>query len=395
MKLTKDKVLQLLELYSSRKATVAEEQDLFQWLDANQIQQPFQQHIQSLIHQFDEDELSPNVDWDSIYHQILQKTSEDNITFTSNVKAIWPRLVAAAIIIVVVGFGAVYFVGSYKSNPQFVDHNISVPKDINPGFSGAVLTLSNGNQILLDTAKNSHLFSKSGLRLINQNGQLSYKNSDANSNEAVVYNIMTTAKGRQYQLVLSDGTKVWLNAASSIKFPVVFSGKERNVSITGEAYFEVAHNAAKPFNVAVNGENIHVLGTHFNVNAYEDELITSTTLLEGSVEITKENTTIKLVPGQQAQLKKTGEWNVLKDTDIDGVTAWKDGLFVMKNADIGIVMRQIARWYDIEIIYEGTIPSGHISGDIPRNMKLSKVLEVMQLSGVHFTFDGKKVIVKA
>lgn len=395
MKLAKDKVLQLLELYSSRKATVAEEQELFQWLDANQIQQPFQQHIQSLIDQFDEDELSPNVDWDSIYHQILQKTSEDNITFTSSVKAIWPRLVAAAIIIVVVGFGAVYFVGSYKSNPQFVDHNISVPKDINPGFSGAVLTLSNGNQILLDTAKNSHLFSQSGLRLINQNGQLSYKNSDANSNEAVVYNIMTTAKGRQYQLVLSDGTKVWLNAASSIKFPAVFSGKERNVFITGEAYFEVAHNAAKPFNVAVNGENIHVLGTHFNVNAYEDELITSTTLLEGSVEITKENTTIKLLPGQQAQLKKTGEWNVLKDADIDGVTAWKDGLFVMKNADIGIVMRQIARWYDIEIIYEGTIPSGHISGDIPRNMKLSKVLEVMQLSGVHFTFDGKKVIVKA
>jgi hypothetical protein len=395
MKLAKDKVLQLLELYSSRKATVAEEQELFQWLDANQIQQPFQQHIQSMIHQFDEDELSPNVDWDSIYQQILQKTSEDNITFTSSVKAIWPRLVAASVIFLVVGFGAVYFVGSYKSKPSFVDHNISVPKDINPGFSGAVLTLSNGNQILLDTAKNSHLFSQSGLRLINQNGQLSYKNSDANSNEAVVYNIMTTAKGRQYQLVLSDGTKVWLNAASSIKFPAVFSGKERNVSITGEAYFEVAHNAAKPFNVAVNGENIHVLGTHFNVNAYEDELITSTTLLEGSVEITKENTTIKLLPGQQAQLKKTGEWNVLKDTDIDGVTAWKDGLFVMKNADIGVVMRQIARWYDIEIVYEGTIPSGHISGDIPRNMKLSKVLEVMQLSGVHFTFDGKKVIVKA
>ncbi len=395
MKLAKDKVLQLLELYSSRKATVSEEQELFQWLDANKIEQPFQQHIQLLIHQFDEDELSPNIDWDLIYHEILQKTSEDNITYTSSIKTIWPRLVAAVIILLVVGFGAAYFVVANKSKPQLVDHNISVPKDINPGFSGAVLTLSNGNQILLDTAKNSHLFSQSGLRLINQNGQLSYKNSDANSNEAAVHNIMTTAKGRQYQLVLSDGTKVWLNASSSIKFPTLFSGKERNVSITGEAYFEVAHNAAKPFNVAVNGTNIHVLGTHFNVNAYEDELITSTTLLEGSVEITKENTTIKLLPGQQAQLKKTGEWNVLKDTDIDGVTAWKDGLFVMKNADIGIVMRQIARWYDIEIVYEGAIPSGHISGDIPRNMKLSKVLEVMQLSGVHFAFDGKKVIVKA
>jgi hypothetical protein len=395
MQLTKERVLHLLELYSSRKATVIEEQELFQWLNTNEIQQPFQQHIQSLIHQFDEDELSPKIDWDSIYHQILQKTSEDNITFATSVKTIWPRLVAAVIIIVVVGFGAVYFVDANKSKPQFVDHNISVPKDINPGFSGAVLTLSNGNQILLDTAKNSHLFSQSGLRLINQNGQLSYKNSDANSNEAVVYNVMTTAKGRQYQLVLSDGTKVWLNASSSIKFPPVFSGKQRNVSITGEAYFEVAHNSAKPFNVAVNGANIHVLGTHFNVNAYEDELITSTTLLEGSVEITKENTTIKLLPGQQAQQKNTGEWNVLKDTDLDGVTAWKDGLFVMKNADIGIVMRQIARWYDIEIVYEGKIPSGHISGDIPRNMKLSKVLEVMQLSGVHFTFDGKKVIVKA
>jgi len=204
---------------------------------------------------------------------------------------------------------------------------------------------------------------------------------------------MTTTNGKQYQLQLSDGSKIWLNAASSVTYPTAFTGNERKITITGEAYFEIAHDAKKPFTVSAHGMDVEVLGTHFNVNAYDDEENTSTTLLEGSVKIKNRQATTLLTPGQQLQLNKDGKINLVRDADVQEAVAWKDGLFIMKKAAIPSIMRQIARWYDVEVAYSNGVPAGRISGDIPRNMNLSKVLEVMELSGVHFMITGKKVLV--
>lgn len=398
MPIAKERIVHLLELYSSREATDAEEQELFQWLNENDNQHTVSEHIHQLIQQFDRKELIPSVDWESLYQEILKKTYTKDIEPVVSRRMLWPRIAVAASIILILGIGVFYLLTSESSKPQIaaIDKQPELPvqNDIQPGTNGAILTLANGRKIVLDTAGNDTLVTQGGIKLLNHNGQLSYNHIPSVPSEEVLYNIMTTTRGRQYQLLLLDGTRVWLNASSSIKYPTTFTGKERTVEITGEAYFEVAHNASKPFNVVVNGMNIHVLGTHFNVNAYDDETTTRTTLLEGSVRVTKDNLSTMLVPGQQAQMNKKGELKVFNDADLQEVVAWKDGLFVMKKADIGSIMRQIARWYDVEIVYQGSIPPGRISGDIPRNMNLSKVLEVMELSGVHFTIEGKKVMVK-
>lgn len=272
-----------------------------------------------------------------------------------------------------------------------------------PGTEGAILTLADGKQIILDSAANGSLAVEGRTKVINKDGQLVYE-IEGRVPDALLYNTMTTPKGKQYQLVLADGSKVWLNAASSIRYPTAFAGTERRVEITGEAYFEIAHHADKPFKVSVNGMEVQVVGTHFNINAYEDEAAMQTTLLQGSVKITTNNHTRILSPGQQAQIsttlshpvqQKPGDENikVVKDADLDAVMAWKNGYFSFSQTDLQTVMRQIARWYDVEIVYAGTIPDRRFGGEIARNTNASQVLKILEESKVYFRIEGKKIIV--
>jgi ferric-dicitrate binding protein FerR (iron transport regulator) len=197
---------------------------------------------------------------------------------------------------------------------------------------------------------------------------------------------------------LADGTKVWLNAASSVRFPVAFTGKERKVEITGEAYFEVAKDKTKPFRVKANSSEIEVLGTHFNVNAYDDEASIKTTLLEGKVKISvpvsgRKSSYKSLFPGEQAEISKDGKIKVKGHADTEEAVAWMNGHFQFKSADIKTVLRQIARWYDVEIEYRGNIDL-HFTGQLTRNENVSKVLNELMLTGeVHFKIDGRKIIV--
>lgn len=324
-------------------------------------------------------------------------------------RRIW-QVTAAASILLLFSIG-IYFILPSKSPKQLIVKTTSPPKklknDIPPGSNKAVLTLADGSTIVLDSASNGIISTQGNIKVQKlNNGLLAYSinGKQVTENDEAFFNVISTPRGGQYQVTLSDGTKVWLNAASSIRFPVTFSSAERRVEISGEAYFEVAHlsssvnKKAVPFIVKIKSPlesdwQIKVLGTHFNVNAYEEESEIRTTLLEGKVKVIKDNSGALLLPGQQAQINK-GSLTVSDDADLEEVLAWKEGLFIMKKAGIGNIMRQIARWYDVEIVYQGSIPSGRISGDIPRNMNLSKVLEVMELSGVHFRIEGKKVIVK-
>ncbi len=288
----------------------------------------------------------------------------------------WPRIVAAASILIFIGVG-LYF---YRSgNNQEQTEQTLAQHDFKPGSNKAILTLANGQQIVLTGAKNAE-------------GQVVY-NSGAASNSETIYNTMSTPLGGQYHLTLADGTGVWLNAASSIKYPTAFNGKDRQVEITGEAYFEVAHNAAKPFKVVSNGQTVQVLGTHFNINAYNDEANTKTTLLQGSVKVSANGIIKTITPGQQTAVSQTGI--KLKNVDVDEIVAWKDGYFDFTDSDIKTIMRQFSRWYDVDIQFDGPVTTETFTGRIPRTWNLSQVMKIVESSkSVHLSVKGRRVMVK-
>jgi transmembrane sensor len=306
----------------------------------------------------------------------------------------WFKWVAAASVILLISTVSIFKINNVRQNEQFgatETQKKELKNDVAPGQTGAILTLSTGQKILLDSAANGSLAQQGNVGVIKRNGELIY-NSEGNAT-GIVYNTMTTPKGRQFNLVLADGSKVWLNAASSITFPIVFTGKERKVTITGEAYFEVAHNAAMPFIVEKGNASVLVLGTHFNVNAYDDESEINVTLLEGSVNVRNGSNNNTIKPGQQAQFKQDGKIMVLSDVDIDNVVAWKNGRMHFQGADIGTVMRQMSRWYDVEIVYNKKLDDLFYA-DIPRATMLSDVLKALELTkGVHFKIEGRKVTV--
>ncbi|HEY5370897.1 MAG TPA: FecR family protein [Hanamia sp.] len=304
------------------------------------------------------------------------------------------RVAAAAVLFIVGAY--VYRILNKKIDIQSKTVAINEKHPIMPGGNKAFLIRSDGSKIVLDSIQNGTVLQKGSTKIIKQSGILIYNVSAfPNQDEVVVYNTLSTPRGGQYQVVLSDGTKVWLNASSSLHFPTAFIGNERNVELTGEAYFEVAKNKEKPFHVnVINGMQIEVLGTHFNVNAYGDEGAIKTSLLEGSIKIKKGNVSGLLKPGQQGVLNKNGGNIEIKNVDMNEVIAWKNGLFQFDGADIKSIMGQIGRWYDVEIEYDGKMPERKFEGKISRDAKLTDVLKILELSNVKFSVQGKIIIVQ-
>jgi transmembrane sensor len=316
---------------------------------------------------------------------------------TSKVIPLYRSWWAAAAVLLLLASGSHFFLNREhsKSEVAVIKKNV-LKNDIAPGGNKAILTLANDSTIILDSAQNGTLSHQGNIKIIKLNdGQLAYDKTGVPNSE-VLYNTVSTPKGGQYQLTLSDGSKVWLNAESSLRFPAAFSGRERKVELTGEGYFEVAKNKEKPFIVTANNTNVEVLGTHFNINAYSDENFIKTTLLEGSVKVSKGNASSLIVPGEQASVSKLSDViNVKNDVNVDGVVAWKNGKFYFDNVDIKTIMNQIARWYDVDVEYKGNI-SKIFGGTISRNVSASNVFKILEATGgVHFTIEGRKVIVEA
>ena len=264
--------------------------------------------------------------------------------------------------------------------------------DVAPAGNKASLTLANGTVIPLDSTGKEVILQ--GNTVIRQtNGQLQYIPGTAE--KSVAYNTLTTPRGGQYKLVLPDGTKVWLNAASSLRYPAIFTAKEREVELTGEAYFEVAQMAAIPFRVkAGNRTAVDVLGTAFNLSAYADEPSINTTLVSGKVKVVAPGQPAALLqPGQQAKLNRQGVLQVITEVDVAQAVAWKDGWFQFHNASLTEVLRELSRWYDVTFSYEGNIAPRVFEGRIQRDLALSKVLSALEKVQVHFRIEGKKVIV--
>ena len=322
--------------------------------------------------------------------RILQKTKSRPAIRTMH----WWQWAAAAVVLFAVA-GAFFFRRPAQKATMAVKPATTQPANINPGTQKALLTLANGNVVVLDSNLNGTFAIQGNMRVTRQNGRLQYiAAADKAAQPAEVYNTITTPRGGQYQLVLGDGTKVWLNAASLLRFPAGFTGATRDVEIKGEAYFEVAKDAAHPFRVFAGGAVVRVLGTHFNINAYDDENTIATTLLEGSVKMVKNEAESILKPGDQAQLDKSGRINLLHDVNVQQVVAWKDGFFQFDNAGIKTVMRQLSRWYDVEVEYRGAIdPAMSFDGKMGRDLRLQQVLKILQKSEVHFAIEGRNIIV--
>lgn len=297
----------------------------------------------------------------------------------------------AAAVLLLLSAGAYIWTTNQNKDQQLADGN-KPSRVIAPGSEGAILTLADGSQVVLDSLGNGVVANQSGVQVLLQNGQLTY---DGSSKETV-YNTITTPKGRQFRLQLPDGSKVWLNAASSVKYPTTFAGKERGVELEGEAYFEVAQNASLPFKVKVgDATEVEVLGTSFNINSYKDEAAIRTTLLDGAVRLNAYQQSQTLKPGQQAVVKPAkAQLEVVNNADLDKVMAWKNGLFNFEDASLEEVMRQLERWYDIEVTYAKGIPAIRFGGEINRQNTLQDVLQILEKSNVHFRFeDSRKLVV--
>lgn len=319
---------------------------------------------------------------------VLSEAMDAEVPEIKPVRRIYAGRWMAAASILVLFCTAAYFIISRPAKEVVVQNNVIVP-----GSNKAVLTLANGSSIVLEDVENGNLVSQGNARIIKTGDVLAY-NTDHAEAGSVMYNSVTTPRGGQYRIVLSDGSHVWLNAASSIRFPTTFPGNERIVELKGEGYFEIEKNAAAPFKVKLeDGAEVEVLGTHFNIMAYNDEGGNRTTLLEGSVRVSKNGSGKVLTPGDQAVLNEKGEISVKKGADVAEATAWKNGLFLFRSADIKTLMRQAARWYDIEIVYEGGITSDRFSGKISRNSSLQQFLKILQLSDVHYKIQNRKLII--
>lgn len=302
----------------------------------------------------------------------------------------WRAYAAAAAILLLILAGSAFWYLHQPPATQVADqyeHNIA------PGGNKAVLTLADGTQITLDSARIGALAQQGGINVVKQDsGQLVYHGEGAGSN-TMQYNILTIPRGGQFQLTLPDGTKVWLNSVSSLKYPIAFNGKERVVELQGQGYFEIAQRPDQPFKVKVHDMEVQVLGTHFDVMAYYDEHAIKTTLLKGAVQVKQGVVTRLLRPGQQAVRNNiTGTLSV-QQADVDKATAWKSGFFEFDDADLPAILRQISRWYDVELIDETKGGTGLFWGRINKNLPLPSVLKALASNGVHFRIEGKKVTI--
>lgn len=339
---------------------------------------------------------------DELFEKIMEAKS--NLAPVIPLKAsIKYRLRWVAAVALVLLFSGGFFLWSQSSHETIVASNKSaapLKNDVAPGHPGAILTLANGQKIILDSAHNGLLAVQGSSNITKNGSQVNYQ-QEANPANEILYNTMTTPKGRQFQLVLADGSKVWLNAASSITFPTRFDDKGRKVEISGEVYFEVKplYNSLHkkiPFTVSIEGptgekREVQVLGTHFNVNAYDNESDVKTTLLEGSVRVLDNGESVTIKPGEQAILNKQQNKMKVVQADVEEAVAWKNGFFSFKNATIGAIMRQVERWYDVDVVYNHGVPAGHYAGEVPMNVNASQMLEVLRVGGIRFKIEGRMI----
>jgi len=302
------------------------------------------------------------------------------------------HVAAAAILLIAIGAGSYIF---YRKNDLKDRAAFVTSKGIPPGKDQAVLTLADGKHIVLAQTNNGQIAQQSGSLVIksDSNWLVYHAAMNAQNKLAVQYNLLSTPRGGQYKVVLPDGTKAWLNSVSSIQFPTSFEGNERDVQISGEVYFEVAHNKLKPFIVSAKDVKISVLGTHFDVNAYGDDGHIKATLLQGSVKVANNKQNVVITPGEQALVSETENDISVNQVNVANIVAWTQGLLSFEDNNVKEFMANLSRWYDLDIEYKGKISVANMGGMINRNTNLSDVLSALDAEGIHAKLEGRKLIV--
>lgn len=389
----------LFSRYAANQCTEAEMQEFFDQL-RNLDPEKVHPYMDIFYENIPAGTATEKIDWNDLYARITQ---EQAIAAPVRKLSTLQRIAVAAAILITVTATIWHFLPDQKpAVPQLVR---AEPADIPPGRDQAILTLADGKQVILDSTANGNIAEQGGIRILKQaNGELSYLQQNGQPLSTGLLNTLSTPRGGQYRLTLPDGSKVWLNAASSIRYPAAFGNKERRVEITGEAYFEVAKFRNLPFRVNTPSGEIQVLGTHFNVNAYANEPAETTTLLEGKISLSTTGNQQSLIiqPGQQAQYIQPAAQapdfleNEIKVQNVDTgpVIAWTNNNFVFSNTSLGAAMRQIERWYDVEVILKGNIANEAIMASLSRDIPISRVMHKLSLTGhLHFTINGKKITV--
>ncbi len=387
-----EEVQKLVEKYLHNTASAEEIQKLFQW-------------YRSEMNTDSEWNFDPQEDEESLKSFIFSKIDVPDLAERQiPVYRRYYSLAAAATVLIFLVSGLYFYVKNDQIQTAPVPVKVAVKqivKDIQPGGIKAILTLSDGKKIVLDDSQNGVLINQGGIKIHkNSKGIIEYTLSKSVNDQSLtekseiqtVYNTIQTPVGGKFQLNLADGSKVWLNSASSLRFPVFFSGDSREVELKGEAYFEVSKHDDKKFSVRSGNQTVEVLGTHFNINAYSDEPSITTTLIEGAVRVIELNSKKSqiLKPGEQSKVDRDIR---IQRKDTQAEVAWKEGYFYFENARIETVMRQLGRWYGITARYEGTLPEHHFEGAIATNLTLLEVLEILQKSNIHFRLEGKEVVV--
>ncbi|WP_142686114.1 FecR family protein [Chitinophaga polysaccharea] len=377
----------LLKKSGEEGLTAAEEKELTAFFQDEANRELFNSATAAWPVEIPGDEAADTVNWEPVLQNILLADKPGNTPVKIMYRKWWQY--AAAIVFIVAASGAWFLLQHRK---QVTHHVPEVAAVIAPGANKAVLQLSNGKTIVLSDTQNGVVGQQGSAQVVKtDNGVLAYQRGTAAAGNTVEYNTMITPRGGQFRIVLQDGSTVWLNAASSLKYPVEFNGAERVVELTGEAYFEVAARPGQPFRVKSKGQEVLVLGTHFNINAYPDEAMTTTTLITGKVKVSGAGYAGVLQPGEQVQQQENSQWQLLKNVDTETVMAWKNGYFSFNKANIVTVMRQLARWYDVNVIFETKNTEQAFVGEIPRNVSLDKALEILQFSNVHYVITGRTI----
>lgn len=331
-----------------------------------------------------------------LFDQIMYKASDKRATPVVSIRRVNYFKWVAAVALMATLSGAYFFFVKDNAAPGVAEQKLipGTQAIVSPGSEKATLTLGNGLVIQLDTARNGTLALQSNAEIVKlDDGTVLYRPGNLPVDKEISFNTIKTPSGGQYQIVLPDGTRVWLNAASALRFPSHFSEKNREVALSGEAYFEVARDPGAPFVVSVGQSAVTVLGTHFNINGYGDEEDLCTTLLEGSVRFSNGATERTLEPGQQARLNRNSSAVSVHKADIDQVMGWKNGFFEFDNIDLAAIMRQISRWYDVDVVYQSIDKNKKLGGGISRKSALPDLLRLLENSGVKARLEGRTLIV--
>ncbi|WP_207421327.1 FecR family protein [Desertivirga brevis] len=378
--MNREEFIRLSEKYLSGKATAAEQEQLKSYNDRIQLDSDTW-----------EDDLGNR---DEVYQEISIAVSSSVGTSERKKRVLTYSLRIAASILLILAAGLLIRQADFPGKTQTAG---TLPKPVLPAEDKAYLTLSTGEKILLDTSKNN-LTTEFGIQLHKEkDGLLVYNlnglRDQVPANETL-YHVISTPKGGRYSVVLSDSSMVWLNANSSIRFPLAFTGKQREVEISGEAYFEVAKDKGRTFIVKANGTEVKVLGTHFNVSAYPEDGQVKTTLLEGSVRIGHKGMSALLSPGYAATARLAENGISTQKADLQEAVSWKNGLFIFRDENIATVMKKISRWYDVEVVLQGNVKDKEFGGSVSRFKNITEILEMMKLAGgINYKIEGRRVTI--